>query len=105
MIQDSEVIRRLNRSSRPSVAVEKEPVTALHDVRVLRLMGYIVLLQRAPNFRWVRMLRYIGYIVFLTITFVGSGALGADTAVALSWWLGWPEVLCISIQDCYELLF
>ena len=84
MIQDSEVIQRLNGSRRPSVAVEKEPGIALHEVRMLRLMGYTVL---------------------LALLFVGSGALGAGIAMALNWWEGWPDLLCMSIQDCYELLF
>ena len=78
---------------------------ALREVRVLRLMGYIVLLQRARRFRAMRMLRLIGYTVFVALAFVGSGALGASTAVALNWWLGWPELLCTDIQGCYELLF
>src|ERR687885_136960 len=105
MIQDSEVIQRPKSSSRPSVAAEKEPGVALHEVRVLRLMGYIVLLQRAHNFWGMRMLRRMGYIVFLALLFVGSGALGVGIAMALNWWEGWPDLLCMSIQDCYELLF
>jgi hypothetical protein len=105
MIQDSQVIQRLSRSSQPSIAVEEEPDIALHEVSVLRLMGYIVLLQRARNFRAVRMLRLIGYTVFVALAFVGSAALGACTAVALNWLEGWPDLLCMSIQDCYEHLF
>jgi hypothetical protein len=105
MIQDSKVIQRLNSSSRPSVAAENEPGVALHEVSVLRLMGYIVLLQRARNSRAMRMLRCVGYIVFLALLFVGSGALGVGIAMALNWWEGWPELLCTDIQGCYELLF
>src|SRR5919206_858160 len=105
MIQDSQVIQRLSRSSQPSIAAEEEPDIALHEVRVLRLMGYIVLLQRARNFRAMRMLHLIGYTVFVALAFVGSGALGASTAVALNWWQGWPDLVCIGIKDCYELLF
>jgi hypothetical protein len=84
MIQDSKVIQRLSRSSQPSIAAEEEPGVALHEVRVLRLMGYIV---------------------FLALLFVGSGALGVGIAIALNWWEGWPDLLCMRIQDCYELLF
>ena len=105
MIQDSQVIQRLSRSSQPSIAAEEEPDIALHEVSVLRLIGYIVLLQRAGNFWRVRVLRLIGYTVLLALLFVGSGALGVGIAMALNWWQGWPEVVCMSIQDCYELLF
>jgi hypothetical protein len=55
--------------------------------------------------RAVRLLRRIGYIVSLSVVFVACATLGASTAVALNWWLGWPDLVCTGIQDCYELLF
>jgi hypothetical protein len=32
-------------------------------------------------------------------------ALGSGIALAFHWWLDSPDLVCISIQDCYELLF
>ena len=72
--------------SKPSIAAaEKERGRALRAARLL--------------------LRLIGYIVFFAVVFVASATLGWGIAVELNWWQGWPDLVCISIQDCYELLF
>lgn len=75
-----------------SIAAKKGRSITLHGLHVL-LYGLRVLL------------RLVGYIVFFVVAFGVSVALGSGIALAFHWWLDSPDLVCISIQDCYELLF
>jgi hypothetical protein len=84
--ESGEELLRGYSSGEPSIAAaEQERSRALYGLRVL--------------------LRLMGYIGFFAVVFVASATLGWGIAVELNWWQGWPDLVCISIQDCYELLF